>query len=254
MKNIINKVCCAFIYIFMLATAGVILGASIGIYQNVCALNPLPEYRMELVSPASVPDLVKDKIYATVPSETPEAVAFGEHGEYIVSKQQPRDIMADKPIVTVTDTKVSSDTPPVEEQLPYFDFTLNEVSSDYNERLKQVRDTYYTSEGIYLGEPVEYFGEKYITGYDCCYDCCGKNPGDRGYGLTASGTYVMEGRTCACNDLPFGTVIYISRLGFYVVEDRGGMSNGNIDVYCNTHDTCYAITGNYQVYVMYRPE
>lgn len=253
MKNIMNKICCGVICIFMLAMVGVILGASIGIYQDVCAANPLHEYHMELIAPTSVPEFVNDKIYVTT-GEIPEAVAFNDCGENIVSKRQPRDIMADKPIVTVTGDKVSFNTPPVEEQLPYFNFTINEVSSDYNERLKQVRDTYSTSEGIYLGDPAEYFGEKYITGYDCCYDCCGKNPGDRGYGLTASGTYVMEGRTCACNDLPFGTVIYISRLGFYVVEDRGGMNNGNIDVYCNTHDTCYAITGNYQVYVMYRPE
>lgn len=35
------------------------------------------------------------------------------------------------------------------------------------------------------------------------------------------------------------------------VEDRGGaISGGRIDVLCNNHDECYAITGWYSVYVI----
>ena len=44
----------------------------------------------------------------------------------------------------------------------------------------------------------------------------------------------MQGRTVACNSLPFGTRIVING-NVYVVEDRGGMANNVIDVFFNSH-------------------
>ena len=100
----------------------------------------------------------------------------------------------------------------------------------------------------------ELLGSKYITGYDACKSCCGKEVDDPNYGVTASTSHATMGRTAAVNGLPFGALIYIDGIGFRTVEDRGGMSNGNVDVYCDTHDQCYAITGTYDVYLVWSPD
>ena len=100
----------------------------------------------------------------------------------------------------------------------------------------------------------ELLGSKYVTGYDACKSCCGKEVDDPNYGVTASTSHVKMGRTCAVNGLPFGAVIYIDGVGFRVVEDHGGMVNGNVDVFCDTHDECYAITGQYDVYLVWSPD
>jgi len=101
---------------------------------------------------------------------------------------------------------------------------------------------------------LEYYGNKYITGYDACYSCCGKSSDDPNYGVTASQSHVKMGRTCAVNGLTFGTVLYIEGIGIRIVEDRGGMKNGNIDVYCDTHAQCYELTGIYNVYILWSPD
>ena len=56
-------------------------------------------------------------------------------------------------------------------------------------------------------------------------------------GITASGTYVMEGRTIAAGpSLPFNTQVYIEGVGWRVVEDRGGAIGDNqIDIYFDCH-------------------
>lgn len=97
-------------------------------------------------------------------------------------------------------------------------------------------------------EPTKkYLGRYYITGYDTCARCCGKTDG-----ITASGTQATVGRTCAAGkDLPFGTRLYIEGIGERIVEDRGGGVNGaHIDVLCEDHPACYAITGWYEVWVV----
>lgn len=92
-----------------------------------------------------------------------------------------------------------------------------------------------------------YLGTYYITGYDICYSCCGKVDG-----ITASGTKATVGRTIAApSNLPFGTRLYIDGIGERVVEDRGGSVSGNrLDLLCNNHSECYAITGYYDVYII----
>lgn len=94
---------------------------------------------------------------------------------------------------------------------------------------------------------MRYLGEYYITGYDICYECCGKIDG-----ITASGAYATVGRTIAASrEFPFGTKLYIDGIGVRVVEDRGGaIGGGRIDVLCNNHSECYAITGYYDVYII----
>lgn len=54
----------------------------------------------------------------------------------------------------------------------------------------------------------------------------------------ANGNYPTSGRTVACNNLPLGTRIRIDGHGEYVVEDRGGMGNGVVDIYMDSYDSC----------------
>jgi 3D (Asp-Asp-Asp) domain-containing protein len=73
-----------------------------------------------------------------------------------------------------------------------------------------------------------------LTAYSLAYADCGKHPHDPAYGITASGTYVKEGRTVAADweVLPPGSIIYIEDLGLRLVEDRGGAVIGNhLDIF-----------------------
>ncbi|HLR71826.1 MAG TPA: LysM peptidoglycan-binding domain-containing protein [Pseudogracilibacillus sp.] len=78
-----------------------------------------------------------------------------------------------------------------------------------------------------------------ITAYTAGYESTGKRPGDPGYGVTASGEAVEEGRTVACPpSLPFGTKIHIIEWGkTYVCQDRGSaITNGDLDIYMEDLD------------------
>lgn len=79
----------------------------------------------------------------------------------------------------------------------------------------------------------------HVTAYCCCKRCCGKDPTDPAYGITASGKHVKVNKTIAMsNKYPFGTLIKISGFGNIVfeVQDRGsGIDGNNIDVYMAQH-------------------
>lgn len=79
-----------------------------------------------------------------------------------------------------------------------------------------------------------------ITAYTAGYESTQKKKGEPGYGITATGTTVAEGRTIAADwgVLPPGTVVTIEGLqGQYVVEDKGGGVNGNhIDLFITDLD------------------
>lgn len=64
----------------------------------------------------------------------------------------------------------------------------------------------------------------------------GKNPGDKGYGITASGKPSRAGQTIAAPpSVPLGSKVFIPGVGYRIVEDRGGAINGNhFDVYVET--------------------
>ncbi|SET17519.1 3D (Asp-Asp-Asp) domain-containing protein [Salinibacillus kushneri] len=75
-----------------------------------------------------------------------------------------------------------------------------------------------------------------VTAYTAGYESTGKHPGDPGYGVTASGTKVEEGRTVSCPaSMDFGTKVYIPALdNTFTCEDRGGaITEGRLDVYKN---------------------
>lgn len=84
-----------------------------------------------------------------------------------------------------------------------------------------------------------------LTGYDACIRCCGKTNG-----ITASGTYAQANRTIGMKGYPYGTRVYIEGLGYYIVEDTGYLGYNHVDVFCNNHTECYAITGYRNVYIV----
>lgn len=77
------------------------------------------------------------------------------------------------------------------------------------------------------------------SAYDLSFASTGKNPGDRGYGITASGTQVRPGVVSVDpRVIPLGTRLYIESLdgsadyGHAVAEDTGGAIKGNkIDLF-----------------------
>ncbi|MBU5294266.1 G5 domain-containing protein [Anaerosalibacter bizertensis] len=77
------------------------------------------------------------------------------------------------------------------------------------------------------------------TAYDLSFASCGKNPGEPGYGITASGTRVRPGVVSVDpRVIPLGTRLYVESLdgtrdyGFAVAEDTGGAIKGNrIDLF-----------------------
>ena len=87
---------------------------------------------------------------------------------------------------------------------------------------------------------------------------CGKAPGSKGYGITASGARATGWCTVAAGKgYPLGTIIYIPYFankpngGWFVVQDRGGaISNNKLDVYMNTYNECIQFgRRNLQCYV-----
>jgi len=75
------------------------------------------------------------------------------------------------------------------------------------------------------------------SGYCSCILCTGKNPGDYGYGITASG--LAQGYGVVGVDpktIPFGTKLYIEGYGFAVAGDTGGaIYEGHIDLGFTSH-------------------
>lgn len=96
----------------------------------------------------------------------------------------------------------------------------------------------------------EYSSKRYIdmkaSAYDLSYESCGKRPGDRGYGITASGMQARVGVVAVDpRVIPLGTRLYIEAVdgswvyGYAVAGDTGGAIKGNrIDLFFNTRSEC----------------
>lgn len=95
------------------------------------------------------------------------------------------------------------------------------------------------------GTLIEYTGVMQLeaTAYCACHECCGKWPGNKWYGITATGTRAKVG-TIAVDPrvIPLGTKVYVEGLygannyGYATAEDTGGAIKGKIiDLYFNTH-------------------
>jgi|694.fasta_scaffold76540_12 3D (Asp-Asp-Asp) domain-containing protein len=73
-----------------------------------------------------------------------------------------------------------------------------------------------------------------VTAYTAGYESTGKNPGDKYYGITASGQRAWERITLACpKSMEFGTKVYIPAFEtVFTCTDRGSaITEGKLDVY-----------------------
>ncbi|MCL2049764.1 MAG: 3D domain-containing protein [Defluviitaleaceae bacterium] len=74
------------------------------------------------------------------------------------------------------------------------------------------------------------------SAYTKYYGCTGKNPGDPGFGITASGRPVQHGIVAVDRSvIPLGTRLYVDGYGFAIAADVGGAIRGDkIDLYMET--------------------
>lgn len=91
------------------------------------------------------------------------------------------------------------------------------------------------------------------TAYCACFKCCGKNPGDKGYGITKSGARAVEGVTIATDPsvIPLGTHATFDDHE-YIAQDTGSAIKGNrIDVYFENHQKALEFgVQNKTIYIM----
>lgn len=94
-----------------------------------------------------------------------------------------------------------------------------------------------------------------LTAYSAHFASTGKTKEDPGFGVTASGTKVSEGRTIAVDPdvIPMGWWVYIDGIGFRRAEDKGSAVQGKkIDVYFDSEDYAqkFGTKKGYTVYVI----
>ncbi len=84
------------------------------------------------------------------------------------------------------------------------------------------------------------------TAYDLSYQSCGKRPGDKGYGITATGTRACYGTVAVDPSvIPLGSKLYIETTdgsfiyGYSTALDTGGAIKGNkVDLFFDTMAQC----------------
>lgn len=97
------------------------------------------------------------------------------------------------------------------------------------------------------------------SAYDLSYASCGKRPGDRGYGITASGMRAQVGVVAVDpRVIPLGTRLYIEAVdgswvyGNAIAGDTGGAIKGNrVDLFFDTYNECIQFgRRNARVYIL----
>lgn len=120
------------------------------------------------------------------------------------------------------------------------------ITSEYSFQVKADPQTSISATSAYHTEPVTLTSRgsdrsvmMECTAYTLRPCECGKEPGDPGYGITASGAPVKPWHTIAASrEVPFGTRVFIPffkdkpNQGIFIVQDRGGaITEGHLDVY-----------------------
>ncbi|PWI58919.1 3D domain-containing protein [Sulfoacidibacillus thermotolerans] len=93
-----------------------------------------------------------------------------------------------------------------------------------------------------------------LTAYSADFQSTGKNPGDPGYGITATGKVAKPKHTVAVdpNLIPLGSLVYIDGIGYRVAEDIGGAIKGpHIDVFFADENDAkiFGVKNHVKVYV-----
>lgn len=126
---------------------------------------------------------------------------------------------------------------------------VNEIV-EYGVRTSQGSLAYHSGGSVVSRSGGTFRYKKYIdctaTAYDLSYESCGKSPGDKGYGITASGMKAAYGVIAVdTRVIPLGTKLYIEAAdgswvyGNAVAGDTGGAIRGNrIDLFFNTRQEC----------------
>lgn len=135
-----------------------------------------------------------------------------------------------------------------EKQKAEYQKLAKEKHEEYLAALEQQRKARQVASQVTYSEPTTpvesssveggYLGSFKCTGYVATGNPC------------ANGNYPSEGYTIASNSLPMGTRVYIEGIGERVVEDTGGMDVGTLDVFCSSESECFALTGDYEVYII----
>jgi 3D (Asp-Asp-Asp) domain-containing protein len=96
-----------------------------------------------------------------------------------------------------------------------------------------------TSTALVPSETIELIGIFKITAYCPCFRCCGKQPDNPAYKVTARQTIATEGRTIAVDPhvIPYGTKVLIDGVGYRTAEDTGNFTGNRIDLYFEDHET-----------------
>lgn len=162
---------------------------------------------------------IEEEIEVKIIEEPPQEV-YEENYVYTAINVNARtgpDIKYDKALILSAGTQVLR----VSEEKTGYDGVI------INDEKLFIKHEYLTTE-----RPMERLGEYTLTAYCACVRCCGKSNG-----ITASGTKATQGRTVACNFLPFGSEIVINE-HTYIVEDRGGKTTlkNKIDIYFDSHE------------------
>ena len=138
------------------------------------------------------------------------------------------------PIVIMSAPETTTDKPPVMYEPPVASYALLAAAAE-------VAPTP-TPEPVMTS-----LGKYYIVGYNYTDAAqCGKEVAN---GITASGEPAVHGKTAAMEGIPFGTEVYIEGYGTVTINDRGASGN-MVDVAFADDESCYAITGYYDVYIM----
>ena len=112
------------------------------------------------------------------------------------------------------------------------------IDKTTKEKIKRTEEISRELEEISVNTPkTQNLGVFTVTAYCCCEKCCGKTETHPSYGITASGTKAVEGRTIAVDPkiIPLGRTVYLNGRP-YIAEDTGSAIKGNkIDLFINNH-------------------